>query len=266
MRSTHNHAACYKPNRCIVAPRAPLCIHKPLLTPLSSAFFEAFGHEGSLALLAVLAVIRECARDVPIPIILDNKRGDIDTTAQAYASASYDIYGADAVTLSPYMGFDSIKPFIAEPFRHKAAFVLCKTSNASSNDFQTLKVNAVTGETLYERVAGCVCKWNESVSTTDLSLGLVVGATDLIALRAVRNIAKNEWILCPVSLKTMIAPRSLSSIRTCIIFEYVFTGRRGSRWRRTQRVPCCTEGRRLRSVSFCVEVSQTRNKITPYSS
>lgn len=70
--------------------------------------------------------------DLNIPIILDLKRGDIDSTAQQYARAAYDLYKADAVTLSPYMGWDSIEPFVADDYSNKAAFILCKTSNPSS--------------------------------------------------------------------------------------------------------------------------------------
>ena len=86
IQQTHPYAAAYKPN---------------------SAFFEAFGPAGFEALKNVLAAIPE-----DIPVILDNKRGDIDTTAQAYASSSYDIFQASAVTLSPYMGWDSVQPFV----------------------------------------------------------------------------------------------------------------------------------------------------------
>jgi orotidine-5'-phosphate decarboxylase len=67
-----------------------------------------------------------------IPIILDVKRGDIGSTAEHYALAAYEVLGADAVTLSPYMGWDSIKPFVSGKYRTKGAFLLCKTSNSSS--------------------------------------------------------------------------------------------------------------------------------------
>ena len=70
--------------------------------------------------------------ELNIPIILDLKRGDIDSTAQQYAVASYDLYHADSVTLSPYMGWDSIQPFVSGNYHNKGAFILCKTSNPSS--------------------------------------------------------------------------------------------------------------------------------------
>jgi orotidine-5'-phosphate decarboxylase len=68
-----------------------------------------------------------------IPVLLDCKRGDIDTTAQAYAAYAYDVMGSHAVTLSPYMGWDSIKPFVSGTYTNKGAFILCKTSNKSAN-------------------------------------------------------------------------------------------------------------------------------------
>jgi orotidine 5'-phosphate decarboxylase subfamily 2 len=107
IRQTHPYAAAFKPN---------------------SAFFEAYGADGLRALEAVCEVIAQ----LNIPIILDVKRGDIDSTAQQYARAAYDLYRADAVTLSPYMGWDSIEPFVSKDYADKAAFILCKTSNPSS--------------------------------------------------------------------------------------------------------------------------------------
>jgi orotidine 5'-phosphate decarboxylase subfamily 2 len=106
IRETHPYAACFKPN---------------------SAFFEALGAEGMSALQTVLAAI-----PLGIPVILDVKRGDIDTTAQAYAEAALGVLGVGSVTLSPYMGTDSIRPFVTNKFKDRAAFILCKTSNPSS--------------------------------------------------------------------------------------------------------------------------------------
>jgi orotidine 5'-phosphate decarboxylase subfamily 2 len=107
IHQTHPYAAAFKPN---------------------SAFFEAYGPDGLRALEDVCRVITE----LNIPIILDVKRGDIDSTAQQYARSAYELYRADAVTLSPYMGWDSIGPFVTDKFADKAAFILCKTSNPSS--------------------------------------------------------------------------------------------------------------------------------------
>ena len=90
----------------------------------NAAFFEALGPVGVQALIEVIASI-----PADIPVVLDIKRGDIETTAQAYASSAYEVFNAGAVTLSPYMGWDSVSPFLAP---NKAVFVLCKTSNPSS--------------------------------------------------------------------------------------------------------------------------------------
>lgn len=106
IRETHPFAACFKPN---------------------SAFFEAFGAEGVSALVDVLTAIPS-----EIPVILDVKRGDIDTTAQAYAEAALSLPNVGCVTLSPYMGTDGIRPFVTGKYAGRAAFVLCKTSNPSS--------------------------------------------------------------------------------------------------------------------------------------
>ena len=106
IHQTHPFAACFKPN---------------------SAFFEVFGAEGSTALAEVLQAI-----PAGIPVILDVKRGDIDTTALAYAEAALGALKVGCVTLSPYMGTDSIKPFVTGKYADRAAFILCKTSNPSS--------------------------------------------------------------------------------------------------------------------------------------
>ena len=105
--ATIPYAVCYKPN---------------------AAFFEALGNGGAACLQRVI-------RDVipaDIPVLLDVKRGDIGTTASAYAVASYDHAGADAVTLSPLMGWDSVSPFVTGDYADKGAFLLCKTSNPGS--------------------------------------------------------------------------------------------------------------------------------------
>ena len=120
----------------------------------NAAFFEAFGAEGANALKRVVEAIPD-----GIPVLLDCKRGDIGSTSKAYAEAAYGVYGADAVTLSPYMGGDSLEPFLKEPYTTKGAFVLCKTSNPGSNDFQTMQLHGGSGEALYEVVARRVAEW-----------------------------------------------------------------------------------------------------------
>lgn len=150
----------------------------------NAAFFEAFGAEGIRALQNVIQSIPD-----NIPVLLDAKRGDISTTAAAYATSAFEIFRADAITLAPYMGRDSIDPFSQDPV--KGCFVLCKTSNSSSGDLQTLKCTS-QGTLLYEKVALLAQTWNQNNN-----IGLVVGATDIEALRRVRSIVPDMWILAP---------------------------------------------------------------------
>jgi uridine monophosphate synthetase len=165
------------------------CCYKPNI-----AFFEALGAGG----LEVLErICRELIVPHQVPILLDVKRGDIGNTAQAYASACYDFLHADAVTLSPLMGWDSIEPFVTQSYSNKGAFLLCKTSNPGSNDILTLPVaSPSSNEQLYERIASITGHtWSERTTAT---LGLVVGATDAVALRTVRQVAGEAvWILAP---------------------------------------------------------------------
>src|SRR5450631_3641216 len=128
------------------------------------AFYSALGKEAELA--ASIQYIRERAPHAVV--ILDAKRGDVGNTAEAYASEAFDRYGADAVTVNPYMGEDSVRPFLAR--RDRGAIVLCRTSNPGARDFQDLLVD---GLPLYRRVAERADKhWNEA-----RNLMLVVGAT-----------------------------------------------------------------------------------------
>jgi uridine monophosphate synthetase len=122
------------------------------------------------------------------PVVLDAKRGDIASTAQAYARSAFDLLGADAVTLSPYLGRDSVEPFLAQAER--GVFLLCKTSNPGSDDLQGLALG--TGEPLYLRVARLASEWNARDN-----VGLVVGATDPSALEQVRGAVPGLWILAP---------------------------------------------------------------------
>jgi uridine monophosphate synthetase len=154
------------------------CAFKP-----NSAFFEFFGAEGWTALREVIAAVPE-----RIPVILDAKRGDIASTAYAYCRAVFETLGADAVTLSPYLGSDSLEPFLADPER--GVFLLCKTSNPGADDLQALSIEGT--EPLYLRLARLASVWN----TAD-NLGLVVGATDPIALAQVRGVVPDMWLLAP---------------------------------------------------------------------
>ncbi len=152
----------------------------------NAAFFEAYGPAGWQALVNVIAAI-----SAEVPVILDAKRGDIASTAEAYARSTFQTLGAGAITLSPYLGRDSLTPFLSDPGR--GVFVLCKTSNPGSGDLQDLTVlDEGGGLTLYENVARKAQAWNEHDN-----LGLVVGATHPEALRRVRRQAPELWILAP---------------------------------------------------------------------
>nr|BAL56957.1 orotidine-5-phosphate decarboxylase/orotate phosphoribosyltransferase [uncultured Chloroflexota bacterium] len=155
------------------------------------AFFEAFGAPGWEALHLVIEAIHEQAARLgqgPIPVILDAKRGDIASTAEAYARAAFEQLNVDAITLNPYLGYDSIAPFLAWP--GKGIFLLCKTSNPGSADLQDLLLQ--DGRPLYEHVAGMVERWEAQER-----IGLVVGATFPQALARVRAIAPQRWFLVP---------------------------------------------------------------------
>ena len=191
VKQTAPYAAAFKPN---------------------AAFFEQFGPEGWDALKQVIAAIAaESARmGSMIPVILDAKRGDIASTAEAYARSAFETLGAHCITLNPYLGKDSIDPFIVHP--EKGVFLLCKTSNPGASDLQDLTVNRKPPSTgklsatddpptgsaprfvvfLYEHVAELAQHWN-----TKNNIGLVVGATQLQALRRVRQAAPGLWLLTP---------------------------------------------------------------------
>lgn len=154
------------------------CAFKP-----NSAFFEALGSDGVEALGRVIQAIPD-----EIPVVLDAKRGDIASTARAYAKAAFETLKADAVTTSPYLGWDSLEPMLVDP--QHGVFMLCKTSNPSADELQSRKVEG--GEPLYVYLARRAMEWDRSDN-----LGLVVGATDPIALAAVRSAAPDLWILAP---------------------------------------------------------------------
>ena len=147
------------------------------------AFFEAFGPAGLEVLVQVIKAIPQ-----GIPVILDAKRGDIASTAEAYAQAAFQALGADAITLSPYLGRDALEPFLHNP-KH-GAFLLCKTSNPGSGDLQDLTLAG--GETVHEHVARLAQAWN-----VHDNLGLVAGATHPEALGRIRAAAPDLWILAP---------------------------------------------------------------------
>ena len=170
-------------NKAIIDATADLvCCYKPNI-----AFYEAQGQPG-------MDLLRATIKAVPpdIPVLLDAKRGDVGSTAAAYAPACFEDLGADAVTLSPYLGKDSIVPFAA--YEGKGLFVLCHTSNPSAGAFQRLTVRdgqSLNGDgPLYLRVAKEAVNWSPAV-------GLVVGSTYPEALAEVRDVAPNAWLLAP---------------------------------------------------------------------
>ena len=172
-------------NRAIVDATADLvCAYKPNL-----AFYEALGIEGLEALRATLRHIRKAAPHVVT--IGDCKRGDIGSTARAYAKAMFEVWGFDAVTVSPYLGEDSVEPFLE--YEERGVFLLCRTSNPGSRDFQALKTLCEAGERpLYEHVAREASRWNNRGN-----MGLVVGATHVEELRAVRQLCPALPFLVP---------------------------------------------------------------------
>jgi orotidine-5'-phosphate decarboxylase len=127
-----------------------------------------------------------------VPIILDAKRGDIGSTAEQYAIEAFERYGADAVTLSPFMGFDSVQPYLTHA--GKGAFLLCRTSNPGGDDLQSQRLATVPGQPLlYEHVAQLAQgPWN-----LNGQLGLVVGATYAAEIERVRQLAPTLPLLIP---------------------------------------------------------------------
>jgi orotidine-5'-phosphate decarboxylase len=127
-----------------------------------------------------------------VPVILDAKRGDIGATSEQYALEAFERYGADAVTLSPFMGFDSVEPYLRYP--GKGVFLLCRTSNPGGDDFQNQRLSQLPGSPyLYEHIAELAQnKWN-----TNGQLGLVVGATYPREIENVRRVAPGLPLLIP---------------------------------------------------------------------
>jgi orotidine-5'-phosphate decarboxylase len=152
------------------------------------AYFAAHRAEDQLERL--VAHMRRSAPQVPV--ILDAKRGDIGSTAEQYAKEAFERYGADAVTLSPFMGFDSVQPYLK--YHGKGAFILCRTSNPGGDDLQNQRLAGVDGTpTLFEHIAGLVQgSWN-----LNGQLGLVVGATYPAEIERVRRIAPTVPLLIP---------------------------------------------------------------------
>ncbi len=161
------------------------CAFKPQI-----AYFAAH-NEGEAALQRLIAHIN--ATHPEVPVILDAKRGDIGSTAEQYALEAFDRFGADAVTLNPYMGRDSAEPFLQR--NDRGCVFLCHTSNPGARDFQELMVSDAYGDSapLYQHVARTIARdWN-----TDGNCALVVGATFPEELKVIRDIVGDMPLLIP---------------------------------------------------------------------
>ena len=168
--------ALFEFNKRIIDATADLvCAYKPNI-----AFYEMLGPKG-------LELLKKTREYIPadIPVIIDAKRGDISNTAEAYAKALFEFYNADAVTVNPYLGQDSIKPFLQ--YREKGTFVLCRTSNPGARDLQDLDCS---GQPLYQVIARKAIEWN-----SNHNIGLVAGATFPEELGVIRKIIGDEMPL-----------------------------------------------------------------------
>ncbi len=172
----------FKFNKAIIDATSDLvCAYK-----LNLAFYEALGLDG-------LDDMKRTIKYIPdnIPVIGDGKRGDIGSTAKAYARAIFDTFNFDATTLSPYLGFDSVEPFIEH--WERGVFILCRTSNPSAVDFQNLPLETEHKRLpLFEIVALRAAGWNKHGN-----IGLVVGATYPEELKLIRQNHPDMLLLIP---------------------------------------------------------------------
>lgn len=163
--TTHDLVCCYKPN---------------------IAYYEASGFEGLKALSLTINYIREVNPE--IPILIDAKRADIDSTSIQYAKSLFEYFQADATTVNPYLGMDALEPFFS--YKEKGVAVLCKTSNKGSSDLQDLVID---GEPLFLRVAKKVVAWDEKYQ----NCLMVIGAAWPEHMREIRGIAPHMNFLVP---------------------------------------------------------------------
>jgi len=170
-------------NRAIIEATSDLvCAYK-----INFAFYEALGDDG-------MSILKRTRSFIPdnIPVIGDAKRGDIGNTAKAYAQAIFNYFDFDATTVNPYLGYDSIEPFLQ--YRERGVFILCRTSNAGAVDFQALNIEAGDNKRLplFEFVARRAGDWN-----VHGNIGLVVGATYPDELKAIREQHPDMPLLIP---------------------------------------------------------------------
>ena len=163
IEATHEYAVAYKPN---------------------IAFYESLGAKGWDSLARTLEIIPK-----DIFTLADAKRGDIGNTSRMYAKTFFETYNFDGVTVAPYMGADSVSPFLS--FKDKWVFLLALTSNPSSQDFQH---HSDEGEALYEKVLKKGKVWDEE---SEGHLGFVVGATQASSLAHIRSIVPDSYLLIP---------------------------------------------------------------------
>lgn len=169
-------------NKAIIDATADLCVaYKP-----NAAFYESIGIKGIAALEKTITYIRENYPDQFI--ILDAKRGDIGNTSEMYAQSAFEHLQASAVTVAPYMGEDSVKPFLT--YEGKWVIVLALTSNKGSHDFQLME--DANGERLFEKVLKTTQNW-----ATEDQLMFVVGATQGKMFTDIRKLAPNHFLLVP---------------------------------------------------------------------
>jgi uridine monophosphate synthetase len=231
-------------NRAVIEATTDLvCTYKPNI-----AFYEALGAPG-------MTLLRQTLASIPkhIPVLLDVKRGDIGSTATAYAQACFDDLGVDAVTLSPYLGRDSIEPFAR--YADKGLFVLCHTSNPSAGDLQHLEItdwrtlDREANQPLYIHVARAAVTWSPNV-------GLVVGATYPEVFTGVRAAAPNQWLLVPGigaqggDLTSTLAAGLRADGKGVLI--------------NASRGVCLTEDYRTAAQQLRDEINQQRQRVTSY--
>jgi len=197
------------PNKIILEFNKNLIDHTSDLIPIVKpqiAFYEKY------EALAALKETIKYAHKKDLLIILDSKRNDIGSTSEAYAYSTFKVYNADACTINAYLGFDGVKPYLS--YKEKGLFILVKTSNPSSKDFQDIFsarvlnvpdsdveviVDHITLERNYIHMAKLVSKWGQNLELISNfhNLGVVVGATYPQELKTIRKIVKNSYILMP---------------------------------------------------------------------
>ncbi|RJQ38913.1 orotidine-5'-phosphate decarboxylase [Candidatus Microgenomates bacterium] len=153
---------------------------------LNIAYYSASGISGINSLQRTIEYINDTYPNTPV--ILDAKRADVGSTSEQYAKEAFEVFKADAVTVNPYLGLDSIEPFLK--YRDKGVIILCKTSNSGSFEFQDLKVE---NEPLYLKVAKKIQEWDKQYK----NCLMVVGATYPEELKSIRDIAPDMFFLVP---------------------------------------------------------------------